>query len=282
MVEKSGFYYPNKFALITIKAMEEIMGRNGLNAILNLGGLSELVDNYPPDNLEKEFDFADFTALNMALEEMYGPRGGRGLALRAGRATFADALRGFGALADDVGKLPLGLQLFLHLPVLKHQFPGGQGPLDQEGEAVEVYRLRKKIKSPVPHRLDRSLYGAMAGKDDNGDRRPGVDDSPKEVLSREPWHPKVGDNKIDLLLVDNLQGFLPVLRQEGVVSVHLERFAEALSNVLFVVYYEHVKLHVPHHSSSTDAAPSAESGTVWRMPSPPRDARRRRFRPCAL
>ena len=33
-----------------------------------------------------------------------GPRGGRGLALRAGRATFADALRGFGALAG-VGDL---------------------------------------------------------------------------------------------------------------------------------------------------------------------------------
>src|SRR5690606_34188067 len=97
--EKSGYYYPNKFARITIEAMEEIMGTNGLNAILNLAGLSDIVGNLPPDNLEKGFDFADFTALNIALEEMYGPRGGRGLALRAGRATFADALRGFGALA---------------------------------------------------------------------------------------------------------------------------------------------------------------------------------------
>ena len=34
--EKSGYYYPNKFARITIEAMEEIMGTNGLNAILNL------------------------------------------------------------------------------------------------------------------------------------------------------------------------------------------------------------------------------------------------------
>jgi len=30
---------------------------------------------------------------------MYGPRGGRGLALRAGRVAFADSLRNFGALA---------------------------------------------------------------------------------------------------------------------------------------------------------------------------------------
>ena len=56
--EKSGFFYPNKFARITIEALEEVMGKNGLNAILHLAGLSELINNYPVDNLEKEFDFA--------------------------------------------------------------------------------------------------------------------------------------------------------------------------------------------------------------------------------
>ena len=91
-IPKSGFYYANKFTRITLQAYEEVMGKNGLNAILNLAGLSNLIDNYPPDNLEREFDFADFTAIHIGLEEMYGPRGGRGLALRAGRATFNDAL----------------------------------------------------------------------------------------------------------------------------------------------------------------------------------------------
>lgn len=124
--EKSGFYYPNKFARITIEALEEVMGKNGLNAILHLAGLSELINNYPPDNLEKEFDFAYFTALCVALEEMYGPRGGRGLALRAGRATFADALRGFGALAG-VGDLafkvlPLTAKLKIGLPAMANIF----------------------------------------------------------------------------------------------------------------------------------------------------------------
>src|SRR6185436_2669223 len=95
--EKSGYYYPNKFARLTMSAMEEIMGRNGLNAILNLAGLQAYVDNLPADNLEKGFDFTDFTALNIALEDMYGPRGGRALALRAGRAIFAGGLRSFGA-----------------------------------------------------------------------------------------------------------------------------------------------------------------------------------------
>src|SRR4030042_3910423 len=110
-IPKSGYYYANKIVLITLKALEDVMGKNGLNAILNLAHLPNLIDNYPHDNLSKEFDFADFTAIQMALEEMYGPRGGRGLALRAGRAAFADALRNFGALAGGGGLAFKGLPL---------------------------------------------------------------------------------------------------------------------------------------------------------------------------
>jgi hypothetical protein len=150
MAEKSGFYYPNKFARITVKAMEEIMGRNGLNAILNLAGLGQLVDNYPPDNLEKQFDFADFTALNVALEEMYGPRGGRGLALRSGRATFADALRGFGALAG-VGDLafkvlPLNAKLKIGVPAMANifnQFSDQISNVYEEGTDRIIYTLER-------------------------------------------------------------------------------------------------------------------------------------------
>ena len=118
--QKSGLFYANKFARISLQAYEDVMGKNGLNAILNLAGLSRLIDQYPPDNLEKEFDFADFTAIHVALEEMYGPRGGRGLALRAGRATFNDVLKNFGALAG-VGDLafkvlPLQAKVRIGLP----------------------------------------------------------------------------------------------------------------------------------------------------------------------
>lgn len=98
-IPKSGYHYPNKAGLIIIESLANVMGKNGLNAILNLAHLSNLIDNYPRDNLAREFDFANVSAINQALEEMYGPRGGRGLALRAGRATFADVLRNFGALA---------------------------------------------------------------------------------------------------------------------------------------------------------------------------------------
>lgn len=98
MRQKSGLYYPNKIARIYLLALEEVMGSNGVKAVLNLSKLPELIGNYPPNNLAREFDFADFSALNGAIEEMYGPRGGRGLALRAGRASFAQGLSEFGSV----------------------------------------------------------------------------------------------------------------------------------------------------------------------------------------
>ncbi len=93
---------------------------------MNLAGLTKYIDGYPPDNLEKGFDFWELSALGIALEEMYGPRGGRGLALRAGRATFSDALKDFGALAG-VGDLafkvlPLQAKLRIGLPAMAKIF----------------------------------------------------------------------------------------------------------------------------------------------------------------
>ncbi len=124
--EPSGLYYPNRFGLILLDALEEIMGRNGLNAILNMARLSQFIDNPPPDDMEKGFDFAYISALNRALEEMYGPRGGRGLQLRLGRVLFAQGLANFGALvgASDLAfkVLPLPAKLKAGLPAVAKVF----------------------------------------------------------------------------------------------------------------------------------------------------------------
>jgi predicted hydrocarbon binding protein len=124
--KKSGLYYPNMMVRIYLQALEEVMGKNGINALLNLAGQSNLIDNYPAANLNKEFDFADFSALGQALEDMYGPRGGRGLALRAGRAAFADGLANFGAMVG-MGELafkviPLGTKLKVGLRAMAETF----------------------------------------------------------------------------------------------------------------------------------------------------------------
>lgn len=79
-------------------AMDDVMGRHGLSALLSLAQLDAYIQNPPPDNLEQQFDFASIAALSQALEEMYGARGGRGMALRIGRASFARGIKRFGAM----------------------------------------------------------------------------------------------------------------------------------------------------------------------------------------
>jgi len=120
------YHYPNKMGRIILLAMEEIMGRNGVNAVLNLAKLRRLINNYPPNNFDRQFSFEEVGAIQQALEEMYGPRGGRGLALRAGRACFKYGLKEFGpvlGIADLAFRLlPLNMKLKVGAEVFADTF----------------------------------------------------------------------------------------------------------------------------------------------------------------
>ena len=168
-IQKSGLYYPNKFGLITIKSLEEVMGKNGLNAILNLAGMNNYIDNYPPDNLEKGFDFAELSALGSGLEDMYGPRGGRGLALRAGRATFSDALKNFGALAGVADLafvvLPLHAKLRIGVPAMAKIFSQLSDQLStvEEKDNEYIYTIHKCPVCWGRHNADKPVCFIAAG-----------------------------------------------------------------------------------------------------------------------
>jgi len=140
---RSGLYYPNKMGRIFLVALEDVMGRNGLNAVLHLAKLDYLIGNYPPDNLVKEFDFADIAALLIALEQLYGPRGGRGLAQRAGRALFANGLKNFGALAGagDLAfkMLPVQTKLKIAVPAIAKVFNAVTDQISNTAEYPDHY-----------------------------------------------------------------------------------------------------------------------------------------------
>ena len=91
-----------------------------------MAGLSQFIENPPTDDMEKGFDFAYISALNEALEDMYGSRGGRGLQRRLGRVLFTQGLATFGALvgASDLAlkALPLGIKLKIGLPAVAKIF----------------------------------------------------------------------------------------------------------------------------------------------------------------
>jgi predicted hydrocarbon binding protein len=92
-------YYPNRFARYIYQAMHEVMGQNSMQVVLSLAKLEWQRDRWPPDTLAKEFPFASLAAIGLALEEVYGGRGGRGMSLQIGRVAFSQGMRGFGAFA---------------------------------------------------------------------------------------------------------------------------------------------------------------------------------------
>jgi bacteriochlorophyll 4-vinyl reductase len=147
--EPSELYYPNKIARIYVEVLEDIMGKNGLNAVLHAAGLDDLRDNYPPNNLRREFDFADFAALNQALDDTYGPRGGRVFALRGGKAAIKAGLEAFGAAVGVSGLamkvLPLSAKLKIGLPAMAKVFTtfSDQTSLVHEQEDRFVYTIKR-------------------------------------------------------------------------------------------------------------------------------------------
>ena len=116
-IELSGLYYPNKIVRIYLDVLEDIMGRNGLNSVLNRAGLSRMIGNYPPDNLGRAGDFAVFAALNQALDDTYGPRGGRVFALRGGKASVRAGLEVFGATVGIANLAMKVLPLYAKLKI---------------------------------------------------------------------------------------------------------------------------------------------------------------------
>ncbi len=97
--------YPNASLYVLVLAAEEVMGKNGLSAVLRQGGLSILTKKRPPNNLEQQVPFSLYGKVQQAIEDFYGARGARAILTRVGRALFRytlheqSALLGFASLA---------------------------------------------------------------------------------------------------------------------------------------------------------------------------------------
>lgn len=106
-----GNYLPNDFVHLTLLAFEDVTGPNAVKAVLNLGGFSHLISNFPPKNTQKEFPFRDFTRILSGFEDLYGPRGGRALCHRAGEQAFLAGAITFGVDSGDrPGSVSAGLE----------------------------------------------------------------------------------------------------------------------------------------------------------------------------
>lgn len=125
------FYYPNRMGRIILESMEEVVGKNGLNHVLNLSGRGDLIGNYPPFDSKLDVSFATIGGLMTQLENAYGPRGGRGLAIRTGRVAFKYGIREFG---QQIGLMETTFRL---LPLGAKIRMGGQALADLFNQATD-------------------------------------------------------------------------------------------------------------------------------------------------
>ena len=175
------FYYPQKMGRIIVLGMEEVMGRNGVEAVLRLASLDSFIQNYPPARAERSFPFETVSLIQGTLEQAYGPRGGRGLALRIGRACFKYGLREYGSMLGITEAafrmLPLSTKLHTGAKAFAELFnkQTDQRVRIEEKETQILWHIeqcplcwQRKAEEPVCHLavglLQESLYWLSGGK----------------------------------------------------------------------------------------------------------------------
>lgn len=102
MVITEEYVLVNALMRQALVAVEQVMGRNGLAAVLRTAGLTRYIDTLPPNDLEPAVRGADYALLNQAIEDFYG-RGGRGILQQIGKASFEYGLREQSALMGLAG-----------------------------------------------------------------------------------------------------------------------------------------------------------------------------------
>ena len=92
----------NSLVRQALTSAQEVMGDNGLNAVLRTSGLERFIGNLPPNNLEPSIQASQYARLNQAIEDFYG-RAGKGMLRRIGKASFQYAVREQAALLGVAG-----------------------------------------------------------------------------------------------------------------------------------------------------------------------------------
>jgi len=144
-----GLCYPNRIGRLCYLSLEEVLGEKGVKALLRLASLPQYSEGYPPNDLRRAYLFEEYAATSIALGTIYGPRGARGLELRAGRVGFTLGLRDFGPLlgmADLALKLmPVSMKLKIVLNGVAQVFDrfSDQASHVQESRGQFIYHITR-------------------------------------------------------------------------------------------------------------------------------------------
>jgi V4R domain len=133
----------NSLVRQALTSAQEVMGDNGLNAVLRTSGLERFIGNLPPNNLEPSIQASQYAKLNQAIEDFYG-RAGKGMLRRIGKASFQYAVREQAALLGVAGvalkllpeKQRIKFILNGMVDALKKSNPQVEARLDESGDRL--------------------------------------------------------------------------------------------------------------------------------------------------
>ncbi len=125
----------NSLVRQALTSAQEVMGDNGLNAVLRTTGLERFIGNFPPNNLEPSIPASQYAQLNQAIEDFYG-RAGKGMLRRIGKASFQYGVREQAALLGIAG---VGLKLLPEKQRIKFILNGMVDALKKSNAQVDAW-----------------------------------------------------------------------------------------------------------------------------------------------
>jgi predicted hydrocarbon binding protein len=117
---------------MVLDATEEIIGTNGLKALLNYGGLIHLFENKPDYSLEKNYTDEEYGKLTASWYKVLGTSGGKAVFRMIGKSSGKRSI-GTG-LFDSLKDLPAAERLFKMIELFA--LATGRGKASREGDVV--------------------------------------------------------------------------------------------------------------------------------------------------
>jgi predicted hydrocarbon binding protein len=122
---------------VTLLAVRDIIGENGLNSLLNYSGLTKYRDNFPRNDEKFEVPGNEFIKIVGSIIDIFGEKGARPILYNAGRRGFQVMMEKNPTLVGFVG---LGLKLLSKRKRLEKIFSVGAESMNKNfGENQRFY-----------------------------------------------------------------------------------------------------------------------------------------------
>lgn len=137
-------YYPNKMGNILLHTLKETLGREQMDLAMREGGLEAYINEFPTNNLKKEYPFYAVSGVTAGLENVLGVEKGREMAAELGHLAFVRGIIDFDPMLGIIDMprrlMPLGMKIRLGLDIFGVVFNRFSDQRVQIGEDKETYQ----------------------------------------------------------------------------------------------------------------------------------------------